>query len=588
MPVELAKVSMLSNYQKLYGLLSHNERRRARHLVAFVFFVSLFDIAGVASIFPLISVVSDTNRVYSDPVISLIFAFMQSFGSFTKSDFIFLLGMLSSCVIAISFILRFYASYLQINFVLYNEYSISARLTKLLLNNNHSASAKIHSSEHSKLVLSEVNQVCAGVFNPMISLLTQAATCLVLFSVLMFLYPAITSIILMVFGGFYLTLSLFFKNYLMEIGSQRVSANKERYFLLAEALGSHRERMFYDLNKFFLSRFEDSAFAFSQSQAKQQYLSKLPKFMIEIVAFVGLTLFLTLSGDQENIQEILPMISVFAYALYKVLPGLQVIYTSANQLRFHQSAAIKLVEELESLELSQIKSQVETKPLKMLRRFEMRDIDFSYSGSNTILSNVNLVVNKGEFVAIVGESGSGKSTLLDCAVGLLRPSSGTLMVDGRELASSDLARWRGSVGYVPQKIHLIDGTVAENIALGVDRSAIDIELLQEVCKLAKCDGFVNALEYGFETPVGELGCALSGGQCQRLAIARALYKRPSLLILDESTNALDPETEHAVLSNLKIKAPRLSVLLISHSEQNHQFCDVRYLLDSGKLEIWPY
>ena len=214
----------------------------------------------------------------------------------------------------------------------------------------------------------------------------------------------------------------------------------------------------------------------------------------------------------------------------------------------------------------------------------LRNIQFKYPSStkNIFEESINLDINKGDFIGIVGTSGSGKSTLINLISGLLEPSEGQITVDGIDI-QEDISNWQRQIGYVPQQSYLFNSTIKENIAFGIEESDIDENLMINAIKTAEIEEYVNGLKNGLRTSIGEDGIVMSGGQRQRLTIARAIYHNPSVIIFDEATNALDEKTEREILSTIySIKSA--TVILISHNHEILENCDHVYSLSSGELK----
>jgi ABC-type bacteriocin/lantibiotic exporter with double-glycine peptidase domain len=224
--------------------------------------------------------------------------------------------------------------------------------------------------------------------------------------------------------------------------------------------------------------------------------------------------------------------------------------------------------------------------IKTLQRIELRDITFSYASSEKlVLEKASLTINAGEMIGLVGGSGAGKTTLVDILTGLLAPTSGSLLVDGKRLTARDMSSWLDLVGYVPQHVHLADTSVRENIAYSVSADAIIGDRIALSVEIANAESFIATLPGRFDALVGDRGTLLSGGQVQRIGIARAMYKQPKLLILDEATNALDEETEKIVLTNLlrRCRESGLAVLLVAHRKSTLSFCARLYEVNERSI-----
>jgi ATP-binding cassette subfamily B protein len=269
------------------------------------------------------------------------------------------------------------------------------------------------------------------------------------------------------------------------------------------------------------------------------------------------------------------------------MPIMQQGYSSFAQIRGEQYS---FVDAIELLYVNTSKSSFfsnNSNSLTLNTNLELRNIDFSYPGSNKKLFNdLNLIITKGERLGIVGETGCGKSTLLDIVMGLIRPDSGGLYLNGSLLNYSNYPEWRMNIAHVPQHIFLIDSSIKENIALGENSNQIDMELVESACKQARIHDFIITLPSKYDSFVGERGIRLSGGQKQRIGIARAIYKNPSLIIFDEATSALDTKTEEDVMKSIYSLNKELTVLIISHRVTTLKDCDrVIKIEDKGIINV---
>ena len=217
------------------------------------------------------------------------------------------------------------------------------------------------------------------------------------------------------------------------------------------------------------------------------------------------------------------------------------------------------------------------------KSIQLKNIDFDYGNSKSIIKSVNIEIFKGSTIGIKGSSGSGKSTLIDILTGLLDPKKGQVLVDGEDI-SKNLISWKEQIGYVPQEIFLLDDTIKNNIAFGVEEKFINDDLIKESLNKAGLKEFINELPHGVQTTTGERGARLSGGQSQRIAIARALYNKPSILILDEATNSLDIPNENKILDTIKTNLADITVIIVSHRTNTFKICDKVYTIDNGTLK----
>jgi ABC-type multidrug transport system fused ATPase/permease subunit len=279
-----------------------------------------------------------------------------------------------------------------------------------------------------------------------------------------------------------------------------------------------------------------------------------------------------------------------AVAGYRLVPALQLLYGQVTQFTSMRYSLDEVFEEFIAAERDDKSGNVEIwlgklRPIEWHDAIRLDEVSFIYPGTDRrVLDRFSITIPKNMSIGFIGPTGSGKSTLIDLLLGLYRPTSGRMLIDGKPLTPELVPSWQATIGYVPQELFLIDDTIARNIALGVADNDIDTVRLREVCAMAQIVDFIELeLRNGFQTTVGERGVRLSGGERQRLGLARALYHRPSLVLLDEATSALDIATEAKLLEALRALAGKLTIVMVAHRLSALANCDK--LLDLSKMKL---
>jgi ATP-binding cassette subfamily B protein len=279
----------------------------------------------------------------------------------------------------------------------------------------------------------------------------------------------------------------------------------------------------------------------------------------------------------------IPVLGALALGAQRMLPMIQVIYQGWAQYSIYKGSLQDLIALLD-VPSERITGVLPANVEPFERSIQLDDVTFRYNpGGAAALAQVNLTIAKGERVGFIGKTGSGKSTLVDVIMGLLPPTEGNLCVDGRPMNPDAIGNWKAQIAHVPQAIFLSDDSIAANIAFGVPEAEQDEQRVREAADRAGLGDFLDSLPRGLETSVGERGIRLSGGQRQRIGIARALYKRATVLVLDEATSALDNETEASVMESVARLGPDLTVILIAHRLSTVSGCDRIYRLDGGRI-----
>lgn len=349
-----------------------------------------------------------------------------------------------------------------------------------------------------------------------------------------------------------------------------------------EGLGGIGDVLLDNTQAIYVRKFAKIDARLSNAQSANALVAVAPRFLAEAVGLILMvTLALMLHGQRGGASASLPVLGALALGAQRLLPLMQQSYFGWASLLSHRSLFFDTV----TLLRHPLPPNIATESLPRLQSaVELDDVGFGYaSDQHFTLRNISLRIPKGSRVGFVGKTGSGKTTLLNVVMGLLDPASGEIRVDGHLLTSSNKRSWQQQVAHVPQSIFLTDGSIAENIALGVPADAIDIDKMRHVCRLAELAHFVEGLPQGYATSVGERGVRLSGGQIQRIGLARALYKDATVLVLDEATSALDDATEANIIEAVQRLGRRYTVLMIAHRTTTLRECDIIYKLDSGVL-----
>jgi ABC-type bacteriocin/lantibiotic exporter with double-glycine peptidase domain len=357
---------------------------------------------------------------------------------------------------------------------------------------------------------------------------------------------------------------------------------------LVQGLNGIKDVKVLNKEKYFIDYYVKNNFEYHELNMKYYSVKQYPRVFLEILSvagLMGLVFVMILQGRSPAV--IMPIIGVFAASAFRLMPSFNKIIVSVQTFRFSQPIIDVLFEELKNIRRELKQGEKEFNNIEFKEAISIENLDFQYpSASEQTLSNFNLLIQKGQSIGILGPSGSGKSTFVNIFLGLLYPQNGTIKVDDINIAT-DLRGWRNIIGYVPQSIYLIDDTIISNIAFGVSPEEVNLDRINEVIKLAQLTSFIEQLPEELNTNVGERGVKMSGGQLQRIGIARALYNNPSILVLDESTSALDNFTEREIMKSVELLLSNsITVIIIAHRLTTLEKCDVVYRLEKHKkLEI---
>ena len=571
--------------KKILFLLDARERKQALLLLLMTIIMALLDMLGVVSIVPFMAVITNPDIIETNNYLNKIFLISNKFGVENEDQFLFALGVSVFLFLVISLSFKALTSYVQLRFIQMKRYTIGKRVLETFLRQPYSWFLNRHSADLGKSILSEVSIIVGKGLRPLFELVSRLLIVAVLIIILMLVDIEITLIVAFIFGGSY---GLFFyltKNYLYRIGKERFKNNTLLFTSINEAFGAVKEIKIGGLEKAYIERFSDPAKVVARKEAYAGILAQLPRYFLEVLTFGGVILMiLYLMVEKGSFNNAIPLISLFVFAGYRLLPSLQSIYSSFNQITFASTAVNSLYDELNSLTKLDIKK--DTNKILLNKSIALRRVYYNYpNSSKTALKNINFNISARTTVGLMGATGSGKTTTIDIIIGLLEAQKGTLEVDGKIITKNNSRNWQSSIGYVSQHIYLVDDSVAANIALGTKLNDINYEAVEKSSKTANLHEFViNELPNQYQTKVGDRGIRLSGGQRQRIGIARALYHNPSVIVFDEATSSLDNNTEKLVMNAIEKISQNKTIILIAHRLSTLKNCDKIFLMEKGEIK----
>jgi ABC-type multidrug transport system fused ATPase/permease subunit len=573
-------------FKRILKLLNNRERKRLYLLFGVMAVSGVIEVVGISSIMPFLSLISDPEQIQNNDIFNWIYTTLNF-----ESDnrFFIFTGIIVLLIIIISNVLVLLTNYGLLRFTWMRDYTISKRLLGKYLNQPYIFFLNQNTSKLGKNILSEVNLSVRGVIVPLINIFSRGIVTIFIFTLLVVIDPLLSLTVLVVLGGAYILVYIFVRGKLSKIGKKRVQLDTERFKVVNEAFGGIKLLKLLGSENFFIQRYSIPSKNQARYNATNEIIRQFPRYIMEILAFGAIIVIvlysLVISG---GLKDILPLLGLYAFATYRLMPSLEKIFGGITQIRFHIHALNSLEEDIYSLDekiIFKSDSNEKIKPLYMKKDLKLADIMFNYPGIEIpVIKDLNIKINVNTSVAFVGETGSGKTTIADIILGLLRPKKGKILIDGKEITDDNIKSWQRNLGYIPQDIYLQDDTVTHNIAFGVSEDKINVEAVEYAAKIANIHDFiVKELPNKYQTLIGERGIRLSGGQKQRIGIARALYHDPEVLVLDEATSALDSVTEKAVFKAIQNLAKNKTLIIIAHRLTTVQNCNMIYMLENGNV-----
>ncbi|WP_289043130.1 ABC transporter ATP-binding protein [uncultured Aliiroseovarius sp.] len=573
---------MTRTLSKLWSLLTPRERKRGALVFALALIMAVFEVIGVASVFPFFLILSDPSLVQTNPYLSAAY----KWGGFAdKHSFLLALALVTFAFLVSGALIRSAGEYAMTRFVQMRRHSLGTRLITRYLRQPYAFFLGRHTGEMAKNILSEVEQVTMFALAPVLRLTTSLVTLLAMLGFLIVMDPIIAFAAMAILGTAYALIFLTVRRIVTRNSARRVAADEARYTIAREALGGIKDIRILGKEDAYIQHFRSPSVEVSRMQAANLVLGQVPKYLVEAIGFGGMLLLcvalLATLGPNASAAAILPKLGVYAFAGYRMLPSVQGIYRAMVELRFGAGAVDVLFNDMQALPDIHPDTRA-APPMRLTSALEVQGVSYSYPDATRSLSDLSLTIPAGASIGIVGGTGAGKTTLIDLLLGLLTPQSGRISVDGTPITTTNVKGWQASIGYVPQSIFLADTSIAENIALGTPRAQIDMERIAECARMAQLDLFVQTqLPDGYDTTIGESGVRLSGGQRQRIGIARALYHDPDILVFDEATSALDTRTEREVMQAIAALHGQKTIVMIAHRISTVEGCDQIVVLDHG-------
>lgn len=548
---------------------------------------ALFETLGVASILPFMALVLEPTAVERYPVLSSLGRWA---GAASSREMLLLVGATTVMIVALGNAAAAANIVVQERFAARTRSRLAAALFGGYLSQPYAFHVQRDAPSLMKVVLNDVRVVVATVVAPLLLAASKALMAMGMMALLFLQDPLVAVTIAAVLGTAYSAVFWMVRARQRRLGSELNAYNLDRQRIAQEGLGGIKELQLLGHERHTVERFEAVTHGANLTEASNRITSQLPRYVLETVAFGGILLatLVLLAGAEELAKSVVPVLALYAFAGYRLLPALQQIFASAVQIRFYLPVTHGLRDDYVAVAAASTASRgeapVQSPELHFTDAIRLDKVSFTYLGAAApALHDVDLVIRPKESVGLVGRTGSGKTTLADMILGLYQPLAGSLTVDGVPLTGPAIRAWRRRVGYVPQHVFLANASVVENIAFGLPPREIDGEAVRRAARLAQAEEFIRELPLGFDTLVGERGVKLSGGQRQRIGIARALYYGPEVLVFDEATSALDGLTEEAVMEAIRSLSGQRTIILIAHRLRTVEACDRIVMLENGRV-----
>lgn len=578
----------MKQLKSAFEVFDKKQKRSLVYLTFIIFVDSFVELLGVSVILPFINAVTDPELLLENKYARGAYDF---FGMENTNQFIILLAALIILVYIFKNLFLVYMYNLQYKFSYFGKKQMQNTLMRYYIGQDYTFFLNLNSSELIRNINTDPEMFYTAVLNAL-QLASELCVSVIIIIFLMITDVTITFGVAVSLAVMLLILSKGLKKILEGYGNDRRVYSASMLKCMQQAFGGIKEIKIANREAYFERDFEKQNEIYTHVIKQNAFLSAIPKPILEALAIVGLMamIIVKIAAGNTDSKHFIVVLGVFAVAAFKLLPSVNKI-SSYYAAIIHNGVVIgKIRDEYRDIAVYRNREDVReekekhSKKISLEHEIRVEHMQFTYPNvEEAVLCDVNVTIPKNSSVAFIGPSGAGKTTFVDLILGVLTPQKGVIKADDTDIQTA-LRGWHEKIGYIPQTIYMLDDTIRNNIAFGA-KDDIDDNRIWEALRQAQLEDFVRDMEEGLDTVIGEAGVRISGGQRQRIGIARALYRRPEILVLDEATSALDNETEAAVMEAIDNLQGKMTMLIIAHRLSTIRNCDIVYKVENGKVTI---
>ena len=571
--------------KRIYFLLQPRDRRKLTLLLIIQIALNLLDLAGVAIIGVLGAL--SVNGVQSRSPGTQVTSVLDNVG-LTDKSIQFQVGALALAAAVLLISKTFIAVFLNrksLYFLSLKSALVSKTLVKQVLSQSLTSLNKRGTQETIYVINSGVNSLILSVLGAGISVISDVSLLMILTAALYFVSPPVAITSVLFFGIIGIAL---FKT--MHVRAERIGQNDASLSVLtnnklSEVLLSYRESIVKNRRTFYAEEIGKLQQQHAGVLAERTFMPNISKYVIEVSVILGALMVSAVQFLVSDATHAIGSLAIFLAAGSRVAPAVLRIQQGLIQIKTSLGVgktAFALIDDLKGAsQLEEIIPPFSSYHPEFIPRVKVSSLAYQYPGNDYFgILDINFEVFAGQSVAIVGTSGAGKTTLIDLLLGVIKPTGGSISISD-STPDEVVKKWPGAIAYVPQDVLIVNGSIRENICLGYSANQISDDLVLQAVRNASLENFIESLPDGLDTQVGERGAKISGGQRQRLGIARALVSNPLLLVLDEATSSLDGETEYQITDSLQKVKGHCTVIMIAHRLSSIRLADLVIYMHIG-------
>ena len=567
--------NIVSNFNKIFQILTTKQRKFFRLVILLTFISILLDLIGIGLFIPIINFLFNQELYLKENATDNYINFLSNLSDINIYILIFIPFIM---IFFLKTIFQIFFTWIQNAFVNQILYTQSTSLYNLYIRQNFIFHSEIETSTAVRNILSEVNNFQYYVLH-LINFIVEMLLVLLIFIFLVLFEPLVTISSFLFFSFFTLFFYILTKSSFSKWGKAKIYHSNLFIKQILNGFSGIKEIKIFGVEDRFANLYGKNIKKYSDYILLTSFFSSMPKIIFEFLAVILMSmilLFLLQTGQDMNTA--IAKLAIFTMIIFRLMPSFNRLNFALHNLKNLSPSITTVSNDFKNLrsnllEKETIKEKIEIK-YNFNKSIKFKNLSFKYANNQKfIFKNLNLNIKKNSMVGLLGPSGSGKTTFVNLITGLIKQNDGQILIDDVHDINDNIYYWQSKIGYVPQSIFLFDGTIEQNVSFGSEDINIDQKKLSEAIKLSQLDKFVNEQKDGLKTLIGENGAKISGGQIQRIGIARSLYRNNEILILDESTNSLDEETEKEFFKSLMNLKGNRTIIIISHNKENLKNCD---------------